>query len=166
MFAKQYSSLIAEMERVKSLTKLTPEERKEEEEALEKPQKEREERERKEERTRKQREKHQEEKRIQEVKQRAEEKRKTYELKALQEAEQEQLKQERLHYKKVIQVKEKPGKRPRCTIEDLKEEQKAELCGPLREVIPEDPVIFHRSDATWIAVQGSNKSDEDTTGDN
>ncbi|XP_034546327.1 vicilin-like seed storage protein At2g18540 [Notolabrus celidotus] len=128
MFANQNSSLIAQMELVKSLMKLTPEERKKEvrrrmfeelravemerrERAMEKLKMEREEREQLEEMVRRQREKSLEEREIQEAKQREEEERKGHELKALQKVEVDQLKQERLRWKKVMQVEEEPGKR-------------------------------------------------------
>ncbi|XP_034546369.1 vicilin-like seed storage protein At2g18540 [Notolabrus celidotus] len=131
MFANQNSSLIAQMELVKSLMKLTPEERRKEvrrrmfeelravemerrERAMEKLKMEREEREQVEEMVRRQREKSLEEREIQEAKQREEEERKGHELKALQKAEVDQLKQERLRWcdKNGMQVEEEePGKR-------------------------------------------------------
>ncbi|XP_034541621.1 vicilin-like seed storage protein At2g18540 [Notolabrus celidotus] len=146
MFANQNSSLIAQMELVKSFMKLTPEERKkevrrrmyEELRAVEMERRERAmnqlkmEREEQEERVRRQREKYLEEIKIQEAKQREEEERKASELKALQKAE-----QEKLCWKKVMQVEEEPGKRPRYTTCALKEEQQesqeeAELYRPQR----------------------------------
>ncbi|XP_034542001.1 trichohyalin-like [Notolabrus celidotus] len=139
MFAKQNSSLIAQMELVKSFMKLTPEDRKKEvrrrmyeelraveierrERAMIQLKMEREEREEQEERVRRQREKYLDERKIQEAKQREEEERKANELKALQKAGQEKLKQEKLRWKKVMQVEE-PSKRPRYTTCALKEEQ-------------------------------------------
>ncbi|XP_034542684.1 vicilin-like seed storage protein At2g18540 [Notolabrus celidotus] len=144
MFANQNSSLIAQMELVKSFMKLTPEERKKEvrrrmyeelravemerrERAMNQLKMEREEREEQEEMVRRQRKKYLEERKIQEAKQREEEEGKANELKALQKAEQE----------KLMQVEEEPGKRPRYTTCALKEEQQerqeeAELYRPQR----------------------------------
>lgn len=129
MFANQNRSLVAEMELVKSFMKLSPEERKREirrrlyeelravekerrERAKEKLRMERVEREQLEERVRIQREMYLEVKRMHEAKQRAEE-RKANEPKALQKNEDEELKKERLHWKKVVQVEEEPRERPR-----------------------------------------------------
>ncbi|XP_034562522.1 vicilin-like seed storage protein At2g18540 [Notolabrus celidotus] len=154
MFANQNSSLISEMELVKSLMKLTPEERKKEvrrrmyeelravemerrERAMERLKMEREEREQLEEMVKRQREKSLEEREIQEARQREEEERKAHELKALQKAELEKVKQERLPWKEMMQVEEEPGRRPRYTTCALKEEQQerqeeAELYRPQR----------------------------------
>ncbi|XP_034565763.1 trichohyalin-like [Notolabrus celidotus] len=157
MSSRLNSSLISEMEKVKSLIKLTPEERKKEVrrnmfqelrsmeierrqrvalENMEKLKREREERDKVEESLRRQREKYVEERRMQEVTQREEEERKANEANVLQKAEQDLLKQERLHWRKVMQVEEeeeKSVKRPRYKTSAPKEEQlrrqgEAELC--------------------------------------
>ncbi len=157
MIERQERSLLAEMERVKSLMKLTPEERKKEVrrqmyvelkamemerrqrvamEAAEKCERDREEREKATESLRRQREDDQEERVRQEAERREEEERRASEQKALQTAKQQQLKDERLQWKKVMLVEEELVKRPVCLSALKKEQQRrreeAELCRPPR----------------------------------
>ncbi|XP_044054521.1 myosin-M heavy chain-like [Siniperca chuatsi] len=148
--SRQQSQLQNEMEIVKSIRKLTPEERRKEcrremfrelrememerrraaLEGLQTCRREKEERDKETERLNRQKERIEEERR-QEAKQRDESR--ANEQKALEKQKQDQLKKERLHWKKVMMVEEEPNTGPRFTLSDLKKEQQwrsdeAELC--------------------------------------
>ncbi|XP_044075093.1 trichohyalin-like [Siniperca chuatsi] len=148
MMKGQKSSLLTEMELVRSKMKLTTQERKEEArrqmhvelkamemerrkrvalETMEKCKREREEKEKATESLRRQKEKIQEERMRQEAKQREE--MRANEQKALEKKKQDQLK--RLQWEKVMMVEEELVRRPRYTLSALKKEQRreeAELC--------------------------------------